>query len=193
METWSGRNGPKKPSANAVRTVLKWPNRRILAVVAVHSESPIAKRNLEVVRMIIAFRLWVFVHECPYLISSTARGGQIISEANIGGNTRNCVFLLWNCPIRVPAFDAIVRYSSLFPRFTTAGRCNSKVSPMLAVYQSVSKKECRILRSSMDGGYPEVHLRLPLALLERHTTATAESTNNINTSRSAALPAARLP
>src|SRR5215471_1441013 len=83
--------------------------------------------------------------------------------------------------------------SSLLPRFTTAGRCNSKVSPMLAVYQSVSKKECRILRSSMDGGYPEVHLRLPLALLERHTTATAESTNNINTSRSAALPAARLP
>ena len=37
------------------------------------------------------------------------------------------------------AFHAIVKYSSLFPRCTTAGRSNSKVSPMFAVYQSVSK------------------------------------------------------
>jgi|SRR6516164_5397853 len=59
--------------------------------------------------------------------------------------------------------------------------------------ESQTRRSCRILRSSMDGGYPEVHLRLPLALLERHTTATAESANNINTSRSAALPDARLP
>jgi hypothetical protein len=31
-----------------------------------HSESPKAKQNREVVRMITPFHLWVFVHECPY-------------------------------------------------------------------------------------------------------------------------------
>ena len=73
----------------------------------------------------------------------------------------------------------------------TEGRSNSKVSPMFAVYQSVSPKMPHPQKSY--GRYPEVHLRSPLALLERHTTARAESANNNKTIRSAALPTARLP
>jgi len=55
------------------------------------------------------------------------------------------------------------------------------------------REQCRYLRGSMDRSYPAVHFRLLLALLERHTTATAETANNINTIRSAALPIAKVP
>jgi hypothetical protein len=52
VETWSGRNGLKKLSAKAVRTVPRRPVRNIAAV-AMHGSSPIAMRDREIVRMIL--------------------------------------------------------------------------------------------------------------------------------------------